>query len=78
LQSHKRWGDIVTNLKNDQTACTINPEYYSNEHANRQRQREKQLTAYEVALVADLQGRRYSLEYYVTEGNVLEVRIVIF
>ncbi|KAH9171895.1 lectin [Lactarius sanguifluus] len=74
VHNYKRWGDIVTNLKNDQTACTINPEYYSNEHADRQGQREKQLTAYQVA---DLQGRKYSLEYYVTEGNALEVRIVI-
>ncbi|KAI9428630.1 lectin [Lactarius indigo] len=65
IHNYKRWCDIVANLKTDQTACTINPEYYSNEHPDRQRQREKQLTSYEVA---DLQGRKCSTEYYVTRA----------
>ena len=74
VHNYKRWGDIVTNLKSDQTACIINPEYYSSEHPDRQKQREKQLSAYEVA---DLQGRKYSLEYTVSEGKDLKVRVVI-
>ena len=74
VHNYKRWGDIVTNLTNDQTACIINPEYYSKEHPDREKQREKQLTAYEVT---DLQGRKYSLEYVVAEGNDLAVRVVI-
>src|SRR6266702_1627246 len=74
VHNYKRWGDIVTNLTNDQTACVINPEYYSNDCPYRQRQREKQLSAYEVA---DLQGRKYSLEYVVADGNDLTVRVVI-
>ncbi|KAF8273058.1 lectin [Lactarius quietus] len=74
VHNYKRWGDIVTNLKNDQTATTINPEYYSSEHPDRQKQREKQLTTYSVA---NLQGRKFSLEYTKAEGNELEVRVVI-
>jgi len=74
VHKFKRWGDIVTDLKNDQTACTINPEYYSLEHPFRQWQREKLLSAYEVS---DLQGRKYSLDYTVAEGNDLEVRVMI-
>ena len=74
VHNYKRWGDIVTNIKNDQTALTINPEYYSSEHPNRQRQREKQLAWYNVA---NAQGRNFSFEYTVTKGNSLEVRIVI-
>ncbi|KAN0136957.1 Fungal fruit body lectin [Lactarius tabidus] len=74
VHNYKRWGDIVMNLKNDQTGCTINPEYYSNDFPNRQKQREKQLSTYEVA---DLKGRKCSFEYTVTEGNDLKVRIII-
>ncbi|KAH9077782.1 fungal fruit body lectin [Lactarius deliciosus] len=36
-----RWGDIITNLKNDQTACVINPQYYSKDHPNMEKQGEK-------------------------------------
>ncbi|KAF8273610.1 fruit body lectin [Lactarius quietus] len=74
VHNYKRWGDIVTNLANDQTATTINPEYYSSAHPDREAQREKQLSAYSVA---NLQGRKFSLEYTVAEGNALEVRIII-
>jgi Fungal fruit body lectin len=74
VHNYKRWGDIVTNLQNDQTACTINPEYYSSEFPHRQQQREKQLTTYSVA---NAQGRKLSFEYTKTEGNDLEVRVVI-
>src|SRR5258708_4060463 len=38
VHNYKRWGDIVTNLKNGQTALTINPEYYSSAHPDRQKQ----------------------------------------
>jgi hypothetical protein len=41
VHNYKRWGDIVTNLKNDQAARIVNPEYYSNKCPNRQTQREK-------------------------------------
>ncbi|KAI9464096.1 fungal fruit body lectin [Lactarius psammicola] len=74
IHNHKRWGDIVTNLGNDETACVINPQYYMNDCIYRQSQRERQLAAYEVA---DLQGCKYSLEYIVAEGNDLTVRVVI-
>jgi hypothetical protein len=74
VHNYKRWGDIVTNLKNDQTASTINPEYYSNNFPNRQKQREKQLSTYEIA---NSKGRKCSFKYTVTEGNDLKVQIMI-
>jgi hypothetical protein len=74
VHNYKRWGDIITNLKNDQTACVINPQYYSNNFPDRVKQREAQLTTYEVN---DLQGRKFSFEYVVAEGNELTVRVVI-
>ena len=74
VHNYKRWGDIVTNLKDDQTACIINPEYYSQDCSNREKQREKQLSTYQVA---DSKGVKYSFEYTVAEGNDLTVRIVI-
>ena len=73
VHNYKRWGDIVTNLK-DQTACIINPEYYSEGQPKRQEQREKQLSEYQVA---DSKGVKYSFEYTVAEGNDLTVRIMI-
>lgn len=74
VHNYKRWGDIVTNLKNNQTACVVNPQYYSNEFPDRERQREKQLATYEVN---DLQGRKFSFNYTVAEGNNLVVRVDI-
>ncbi|KAN0135863.1 Fungal fruit body lectin [Lactarius tabidus] len=74
VHNYKRWGDIVTNLKNDQTACIINPEYYSNNFPNRQKQREKQLSTYEIA---NSKGRKCSFKYTVTEGNDLKVQVMI-
>ena len=70
----KRWGDIVTNLRNDETACIINSEYYSSNCPYRVAAREGQLCAYEVS---DFRGRKYSLVYTVTEGNDLKARVVI-
>ena len=74
VHNYKRWGDIVTNLKDDQTACIINPQYYSNEFPKRQAQREKQLSKYQVA---DSKGVKYSFNYTDAEGPDLEVQIVI-
>jgi hypothetical protein len=76
VHDDKRWGDIIPNLKDDQTACVINPQYYSMDNADRDRveQRKRQLKTYEVA---DFQGRKFSFEYVVTEGKDLTVRVVI-
>ncbi|KAH9020038.1 fungal fruit body lectin-domain-containing protein [Lactarius pseudohatsudake] len=64
VHNYKRWGDIITNLKNDQTACVINPQYYSKDFPDREKQRERQLTTY---AVDDLQGRKFSFEYVVAD-----------
>ncbi|KAH9064520.1 fungal fruit body lectin [Lactarius vividus] len=74
VHNYKRWGDIITNLKGDQTACVINPEYYSKDHPNMEKQRERQLTSYETT---DLQGRKFSFEYVEAEGHELTVRVII-
>ncbi|KAH9177188.1 putative lectin [Lactarius sanguifluus] len=71
---YKRWGDIITNFKEDQTACVINPQYYSKNHPNMEKQRERQLASYETA---DLQGHKFSFEYVVSEGDELTVRVII-
>ncbi|KAH9171894.1 fungal fruit body lectin [Lactarius sanguifluus] len=74
VHNYKRWGDIITNLKQDQTACVINPQYYSKDHPNMEKQRERQLTSYETT---DLQGRKFSFEYVVADGSELTVRVII-
>ena len=30
VYNHKRWCDVVSNLKNDETGVAINPQYYNN------------------------------------------------
>jgi len=74
VHNYKRWGDIVTNLTNDQTGVIITPQYYSDDHKDREAQREKQLTTYGVP---NLKGRKFSFNYTVTEGNNLKVNIII-
>jgi len=41
VHNDKRWGDIIPNLKDDQTVCFINPQYYSKDHPNMEKQRER-------------------------------------
>jgi hypothetical protein len=74
VHNYKRWGDIVTNLTPDQTGVIINPQYYSDQHPNREKQREAQLTTYSVK---NSKGRNFSFTYTVAEGNNLVVKIVI-
>ena len=74
VHNYKRWGDIVTNLANNQTGVIITPEYYSDQHRDRERQREAQLTSYNVS---NLKGRNFALHYTVAEGNELVVQIII-
>ncbi|KAI9428629.1 hypothetical protein H4582DRAFT_2041910 [Lactarius indigo] len=66
VHNNKRWGDIITNLKNDQTLAK--------DHPNMEKQRERQLTSYETS---DLQGRKFSFEYVVADGKDLTVRVII-
>ena len=74
VHNYKRWGDIVTNLSNDQTGVVITPQYYSNDHRDREQQREKQLATYNVN---NAQGRKFEFTYTVADGNNLVVKIVI-
>lgn len=68
VHNYKPWGDILTDLTSDQTACVITPGYYG------EGQRAYHLTMYEVA---NSQGRTCSYQFTVKEGNDLVVRIVI-
>src|SRR5712675_1459229 len=74
VHNYKRWGDIVTNLASDQTGVIITPQYYSNAHRDREQQRERQLTTYNVS---NANGRNIKFDYTVTEGKDLRVKIII-
>jgi hypothetical protein len=74
VHNYKPWCDIVTNLSPDQTGVIITPQYYSDQHADRERQREKQLTAYSVKNAKD---RQFSIQYVVADGNNLKCNIII-
>ena len=74
VHNYLRWGDIVTNLTNEQTGVIITPQYYSDANPDRERQREKQLTTYNVS---NLKGRSFAFNYTVVDGNNLTVNIII-
>lgn len=67
IHNYRPWGDILTDLMSTQTACVITPGYYG-------QSRPWHLTMYEVA---NLNGRWFSYQFIVKEGNDLVVRIVI-
>ena len=79
VHNYKPWGDIVTKLDAEsQTGVVITPEYYETEWGGTQNQdrvdaRWRTLSSYEVSR----DGRNYSLEYTVTDGNDLKVNVVI-
>ena len=74
VHNYKRWGDIVTNLTPDQTGIVITPQYYSDEHRNREKQREAQLTSYNVK---NSKGRNTAFTYTMADRKNLVVKIVI-
>lgn len=74
VHNYKPWCDIVTNLTPDQTGVIITPQYYSNQHPDRERQREKQLTAYSVK---NAKGRQFTIQYIIADGNNLKCNIII-
>jgi len=74
VHNYKRWGDIVTNLTNEQTGVIINPEYYNNANADRVAARERQLASYSVN---NAKGRKFAVNYTVAEGNDLQCNIII-
>ena len=74
VHNYKRWGDIVTNLSPDQTGVIITPQYYSDQHRDREEQREKQLSSYNVK---NAKGRNFAINYTVADGNNLKCNIII-
>jgi len=72
VHNYKRWCDIVTGLKPEQTALKINGEYYNN--GGRDFMREKQLAEYSVKSSA---GTTYKINYTVREGEKLAADIII-
>ena len=74
VHNYLRWGDIVTNLLNNQTGVAINPEYYSDSYPDREHAREAQRTSYSVD---NNKGRNFAFNYTVATGNNLEVDIII-
>ena len=74
VHNYKRWGDIVTNLTNEETGVIITPQYYNDSNRDREAQRERQLTTYNVS---NLKGRNFAYNYTVADGNNLTVNIVI-
>ncbi|KAF8452851.1 fungal fruit body lectin [Boletus edulis BED1] len=72
VHNYKRWCDVVTGLKPDETALVINPQYYNN--GPRAYVREKQLAEYSVT---SLVGTRFEVKYTVAEGNNLQADIII-
>jgi len=73
VHNYKRWGDIVTNLKTNETALVINPQYYGDQK-DRNAIRESQNTQHKVA---NAQGRQLSINYVVSEGQNLVVDLII-
>ena len=73
VHNYKRWGDIVTNLTDEQTGVVINPQYYDGT-ADRAHARESQRSEYSVK---NLQGRNFTVNYTVNEGNDLRANIII-
>lgn len=74
VHNYKRWGDIVTNLTNEQTGVIITPQYYSDAHRDREQQREAQLATYNVN---NAKGRNFGFTYTVADGNNFVVKIII-
>ncbi|KAF7971593.1 hypothetical protein HWV62_20766 [Athelia sp. TMB] len=72
IHNYKRWCDVVTNLKNDETGVLINPQYYNN--GGRDYQREKQLASYSVK---NAKGRNVEIKFTKDEGQDLRAQIVI-
>jgi len=70
VHNYKRWCDIVMDLRNNQTGVTINPEYYGDRSAVR----EKQLSTFEARSAV---GRNVEINFTVADGNNLCANIII-
>ncbi|KAG6380448.1 lectin [Boletus reticuloceps] len=71
VHNYKRWCDVVTGLKPEETALVINPQYYNN--GPRAYVREKQLAEYSVTSAV---GTKVEVKYTVTEGNNLQADVI--
>ncbi|KAF8126743.1 lectin [Boletus edulis] len=71
VHNYKRWCDVVTGLKPEETGLVINPQYYN---GPRDYMREKQLAEYNVT---SLVGTRVEVKYTVADGNNLQADIII-
>jgi hypothetical protein len=74
LDDYKRWCDIVTDLKPSQTAVVISQEYYDDRFLDREKQRQRQLAAYDIT---NSNGRKLRVSYPVAEGNILTANVII-
>jgi hypothetical protein len=74
VHNYLRWCDIVTDLTNRQTGVVITPQYYSDQYPDRERQRETQLSS---CSIKNAQGRQFSVQYTVNEGQNLKCDIII-
>ncbi|KAF8547946.1 lectin [Imleria badia] len=71
VHNYKRWCDIVTGLKTNETALVINKQYYGN--GGRDWIREKQLAEYNVTSAS---GTKVEIKYTVPDGNKLDANII--
>ena len=74
VHNYKRWCDIVTNLKPDETACIIQPQYYSGSHKDREAVRESQNMQHSVK---NAKGRQIQVNYTQGEGNDMQCNLII-
>ncbi|KAG6901739.1 hypothetical protein C0995_008393 [Termitomyces sp. Mi166 len=72
VDNSKRWSDIVTNLKNDQTGVIINPSVLP--QRDHEQQRERHLSSYSIK---NAEGRQLAVNFTVDEGENLAVDITI-
>ena len=71
VHNYKRWCDVVTGLKPDETALVINGQYYNN--GGRDWVREKQQTEHSATSPS---GTKVEVIYTVAEGNKLEANVI--
>ncbi|KAI9571023.1 lectin [Boletus coccyginus] len=72
VHNYKRWCDVVTGLKPEETALKINGQYYNN--GGRDWVREKQETEHTATSPS---GTKVTIKYTVTEGSNLAANIII-
>ncbi|KAK7450569.1 hypothetical protein VKT23_012878 [Stygiomarasmius scandens] len=74
VHNSKRWVDIVTGLANDVTCVRALPEYYNDTNPTRVQSREAQRTE---QTILNVDRRNIGAKYSVTEGNNLELNIIL-